>query len=306
MSTINTVTDRVDGSVLTGAIYNTDHGVHETNANTLNTDKTEIQGVFNTGHGATGLHTADVLLQDLGLTTTDNVTFGTVIATTDLSRFHSVNANFARSVFHSIQSTQDASIFAHASVDSISATQDSSRFHSVLLQEQTTTPDTGTDQYLLFTRPVPSGGSAERTELFFRSESNASPFRVTSGDGLYVTTGLRVDGVTPTTPDTKTLYSDLIPKASLRWAYVGGAPSIIKAANIVAVADTGVGIITATFGTPFTTGDYSLGGYAIRSNVGGASISVQTPDAGSVIFHIADDAGILTDFDGAMSIIGIN
>ena len=79
MSTISTVTDRVDGEVLTAAKYNTDHGVHETNATNLNTGKVEISN-YNTEHGPTGAHSADQVRDSIGLATSDQVTFKVVTA----------------------------------------------------------------------------------------------------------------------------------------------------------------------------------------------------------------------------------
>jgi len=79
VSTISTVTDRVDGEVLTAAKYNTDHGVHETNATNLNTGKVEISN-YNTEHGPTGAHSADQVRDSIGLATSDQITFNVVTA----------------------------------------------------------------------------------------------------------------------------------------------------------------------------------------------------------------------------------
>lgn len=79
MSTISTVTDRVDGEVLTAAKYNTDHGVHETNATNLNTGKVEISN-YNTEHGPTGVHSADIVRDSINIATGDAVRFRVVTA----------------------------------------------------------------------------------------------------------------------------------------------------------------------------------------------------------------------------------
>ncbi len=89
MTTISTVTDRSDGEILTAAKYNTDHGVHETNATNLNNDKTETSA-FEKEHSAAGVH-GDSVLQTLGLTSSDNPHFNSLIATGDQSSFASVD-----------------------------------------------------------------------------------------------------------------------------------------------------------------------------------------------------------------------
>lgn len=64
MTTIAPHTTRGTGTILTAAIYNTDHGVHITNANALNGDKLERSGVVTPGNFA--VWTDDDFIEDGG------------------------------------------------------------------------------------------------------------------------------------------------------------------------------------------------------------------------------------------------
>lgn len=145
MTTINTVTDRVDGEVLTAAKYNTDHGVHETNANALNAGKVELTN-FGARHGPTGIHSPDLVRADLLLTTGNAV------------RFKAVTADVG-----------------------FQSTGDTSRFHSVSLYERTTSPDTGADEGLLFA--LDSGGVTEL--YYRRESNGASPRLTRNGTSYH-------------------------------------------------------------------------------------------------------------------------
>ncbi len=108
MSTISNVPDRSDGEILTAAKYNSDHGVHETNANNLNNDKVETSD-FEAEHSSSGVH-GDSVLQSLGLTSSDNVSFNSVTASGDISRFASIDMQGQLTVTGDAVITGDARI----------------------------------------------------------------------------------------------------------------------------------------------------------------------------------------------------
>lgn len=124
MATISTVTDRVDGEVLTAAKYNTDHGVHETNATNLNTGKVEISN-YNTEHGPTGVHSEDIVRDSINLATGDSVRFGAVTSDRLELRTAAPATPLVKTLY------EDSIIKAWAKANSSGATSDAMNISSI-------------------------------------------------------------------------------------------------------------------------------------------------------------------------------
>lgn len=269
MTTINTVTDRVDGEVLTAAKYNADHAVHEGNATNLNNDKVETS-VFEVGHSAGGTHDADVLKQEMNLTSQDAVSFLSVTASGDRSTFGEVH------LLGPLVTTSDI----------VSNSKDIDVGKGKIATEHITA-----SQDILVAKGIRTLGKIIGT-------GDINEFASADFLGVVTVDSLAPRRSAPSIPQPDQIYRDSVINAFIRMD-VGAGVNIKDDFNVAAAADIGVGQAQISFATSLDTSNYAFVGTSGQSAfVHGGAFTV-----GKFDVVLRDDAGAVIDRNDVSVII---